>query len=414
MFYKKNVDFVELVWEDFMFQIDNKQSTTVRRSNMPYPRFTKAIIRHFITKDKTISIRNNLFMHGVSVDSVLGFMKFISMYEIRQTGGSSKGAGFKPKVLDESKGKTKDTNEGAGLKLEVLDVSTDQESKYESWGNSKDEGELKNKDERTEFDIDKSIDLQNIDDEKEVQDDEWVHTPYNYVPTDDETQDVDDEEYNQINKELYDDVNVEMKDAEHGDKGKGDEKLTDIEQKQALFETMIASKSFNNHPKHMALYHALMELIFADEDAIDQGDDTSKQTTDEAALKQDFFKKPTRPPTPDPEWNTSKSVDDGLAHNWLNDLANTEKPPLTFDELKSNIIDFSSFAMNRLTINKLTKAGLVGLIYNLLKGTCKSYVELKYNLEECYRALSYQLNWNNPEVNRCPYDLSKPLSLQKV
>ncbi|GKD71488.1 hypothetical protein Tco_1325578 [Tanacetum coccineum] len=33
----------------------------------------------------------------------------------------------------------------------------------------------------------------------------------------------------------------------------------------------------------------------------------------------------------------------------------------------------------------------------LLKGTCKSYIELEYNMEECYRALSDQLDWNNPE-----------------
>nr|GFA23043.1 hypothetical protein [Tanacetum cinerariifolium] len=58
-----------------------------RRLNMPYPRFTKAIIQPFISKDKTISMRNNMFMHGVKNDSVLGFTKFISKYEIRQVYG---------------------------------------------------------------------------------------------------------------------------------------------------------------------------------------------------------------------------------------------------------------------------------------------------------------------------------------
>ncbi|GJV57072.1 hypothetical protein Tco_1458077 [Tanacetum coccineum] len=67
--------------------IDKQQSTTFRRSNIPYPRFTKAIIRYFISKDKTISIRNNLFIHGVKDDSVLGFLKFVSKYEIRQVYG---------------------------------------------------------------------------------------------------------------------------------------------------------------------------------------------------------------------------------------------------------------------------------------------------------------------------------------
>ncbi|GJZ42170.1 hypothetical protein Tco_0589056, partial [Tanacetum coccineum] len=147
-----------------------------------------------------------------------------------------------------------------------------------------------------------------------------------------------------------------------------------------------------------------------------KGDDmgnTDEKPNVEAVTKDDWFKKPARPPTPDLEWNTRKSVDDGSKQSWLNDLANVEKPPLTFDDLMSTPIDFFAFAMNRLKISKLTKADLVRLVYNLLKGTCKSCVELKYNIKECYQGLSDQLYWNNPEANSCPYDLSKPLPLHK-
>ncbi|GKC49784.1 hypothetical protein Tco_1072529 [Tanacetum coccineum] len=68
--------------------------------------------------------------------------------------------------------------------------------------------------------------------------------------------------------------------------------------------------------------------------------------------------------------------------------------------------------MNRLKIDKLTKAHLVGTIYELLNGTCQSSNKLEYNIEECYKALSDQLDWNNPEGDRCPFDLSKPLPLK--
>ncbi|GJZ06894.1 hypothetical protein Tco_0540687 [Tanacetum coccineum] len=57
----------------------------------------------------------------------------------------------------------------------------------------------------------------------------------------------------------------------------------------------------------------------------------------------------------------------------------------------------SKFAMNHLKIDKLTKAHLVGSVYNLLKGTCQSSIGLKYNMEECYKALSDQIDWNNPK-----------------
>ncbi|GJS38790.1 hypothetical protein Tco_0563833 [Tanacetum coccineum] len=57
---------------------------------------------------------------------------------------------------------------------------------------------------------------------------------------------------------------------------------------------------------------------------------------------------------------------------------------------------------------------LVGPAFNLLKGTCKSFVELEYHFEECYKAVTDQLDWNNPEGHEYPFDLSKPLPLIKA
>ncbi|GKB07555.1 hypothetical protein Tco_0835839 [Tanacetum coccineum] len=43
MFNKKNVDFVALLWEYFMFEEDNRDISSARKENMPYLRFTKMI-----------------------------------------------------------------------------------------------------------------------------------------------------------------------------------------------------------------------------------------------------------------------------------------------------------------------------------------------------------------------------------
>ncbi|GKD33432.1 hypothetical protein Tco_1248941, partial [Tanacetum coccineum] len=75
---------------------------------------------------------------------------------------------------------------------------------------------------QTESDDDKITDLNKTDDEEE---DEFVNTPNDYVPTDDEN--VDDEEFERINEEIYSDVNVELKDSEHEGKEKDDEEMTD-------------------------------------------------------------------------------------------------------------------------------------------------------------------------------------------
>ncbi|GJR89275.1 hypothetical protein Tco_0213286 [Tanacetum coccineum] len=105
-----------------------------------------------------------------------------------------------------------------------------------------------------------------------------------------------------------------------------------------------------------------------------------------------WFKQPPRPKTLDPEWNQDKNVDDGPEQTWFNDLVNAEKDSLTFDELMATPIDFTKFAMNRLKLDKITKADLVGPVYKLLKGTCKSSIELEYNMDQCYNALTDQLD----------------------
>nr|GEX59243.1 hypothetical protein [Tanacetum cinerariifolium] len=48
------------------------------------------------------------------------------------------------------------------------------------------------------------------------------------------------------------------------------------------------------------------------------------------------------------------------------------------------------------------------------RGLKRSYVELEYNMEECYKALNDQLDWNNPEGDKYPFDLSKPLPLNRL
>nr|GEV87642.1 hypothetical protein [Tanacetum cinerariifolium] len=52
--------------------------------------------------------------------------------------------------------------------------------------------------------------------------------------------------------------------------------------------------------------------------------------------------------------------------------------------------------------------------FNLLKDSCKSFVELEFHFEECYKVVVDRLDWNNPEGHEYPFDLSKPLPLIEV
>ncbi|GKD18294.1 hypothetical protein Tco_1207452 [Tanacetum coccineum] len=88
-----------------------------------------------------------------------------------------------------------------------------------------------------------------------------------------------------------------------------------------------------------------------------------------------------------------------------------EDPSESFNELMDTPLDFSAFVMNRLKVDTLTPELLAGPTFELMKGSCKSLVELEYFLEEVYKATTDQLDWINPEGQQYPHDLQKPLAL---
>ncbi|GJV59363.1 hypothetical protein Tco_1465463 [Tanacetum coccineum] len=89
--------------------------------------------------------------------------------------------------------------------------------------------------------------------------------------------------------------------------------------------------------------------------------------------KRDWFTKPKRPPT-DPDWNDRKTPQQGPTQSWLMTLASSADK-------------------------------------KFLKGIRTNYAELEYDFEECYKALSEKLDWENLEGGNYPFDLTKPLLL---
>nr|GEU50275.1 hypothetical protein [Tanacetum cinerariifolium] len=86
MYYKKNVDYAELLWEDLTYQIENRGHK--KQDKMYYPRFTKVIIHHFPTKDKTVSKRNKIDIHTFRDDYLMNTLRFISTKEESQIYGA--------------------------------------------------------------------------------------------------------------------------------------------------------------------------------------------------------------------------------------------------------------------------------------------------------------------------------------
>ncbi|GJS94535.1 hypothetical protein Tco_0801503 [Tanacetum coccineum] len=88
-----------------------------------------------------------------------------------------------------------------------------------------------------------------------------------------------------------------------------------------------------------------------------------------------------------------------------------EDPRESFNKLMDTPLDLSTFVMNRLKVDTLTPELLAGPTSELMKGSCKSLVELEYFFEVVYKSTTDQLDGNNPEGQQYPHDLRKPLPL---
>ncbi|GJW41291.1 hypothetical protein Tco_0067136 [Tanacetum coccineum] len=117
----------------------------------------------------------------------------------------------------------------------------------------------------------------------------------------------------------------------------------------------------------------------------------------------DWFQKPTKPPTPNRDWNKTFPTVHGPIQPWISTLARNKDPRDSFNELTDTPLEFSAFVF--------TPELLSGLTFELMKGSCMSQVELEYFLKEVCKATTDQLDWNNPEGQQYPHDLRKPLPL---
>ncbi|GKE06646.1 hypothetical protein Tco_1398664 [Tanacetum coccineum] len=275
MYYKMDVDYVEPLWEDFTYQIDNrghkKQEKIISyyRARLPESmtspemRETKAYKTYIgyatgvtppkkerkfkkPTSPKVMTIpaspkeptkksksvkrpakkSTNAPTTGVVIKDTPGVFvlkKITPAKADRGKGidGSSEGADFKSEVPDKSKAKSSDTNEGTCVKSGVPDVSNVDsfESDNESWGDSDDDNESDDNDNKgTENDDDSGNDAQ--DSERTDSNEEENPNLNLYVDKEEETQEeeyIHTTNYSVPTDEETDDENIEFDDEEYDD-----------------------------------------------------------------------------------------------------------------------------------------------------------------------------------------------------
>nr|GEU92793.1 hypothetical protein [Tanacetum cinerariifolium] len=152
--------------------------------------------------------------------------------------------------------------------------------------------------------------------------------------------------------------------------------LSEPELKKILIEKMESNKSIHRSNEQMNLYKALMK-----NPPLDQTEGPRDKEKEKSQSQQALQRK--RRPRP---------------------LASLLKGPNLIKRLQASL-------HQKRSQDTLTPELLAGPTYELMKGSCKSLVELKFFLEEVYKATTYQLDWNNPEGQQYPHNLLKPLPL---
>nr|GEY62209.1 hypothetical protein [Tanacetum cinerariifolium] len=374
-------------------QTEAKETEAARKFHATHARIMTESVPEYAKKKSSAKLKgaSYLTLQEQEATDIMQALKESKKTSKRQPGteGSKKGTGSKPGVLDESTVVFATSSKGTGAKPRVLD-DKDGDANDEGDDHVSDTQDVDDEDVKTEFDEDEiykcKIRVRNeedveIKDTKVEEFDKGEEKITNATKEEDEktskAKDVTPpkmrvaaeysliEDQNAMDKGVTDTVKDHKR--KHDDDEDDDDEDPQLDQTKEPVEELIA------------------EVIMDDDgDDVARDDnppqDTSKPKT-RKTLNPDWFKQPSRPSTPDPEWNKRQIVLDQPAQLWFNQMVYASKDPLTFNDLMATPIDFSN-------------------------------IELEYNFQERFNALINKLDCNNLERDRYPFDLSKPLPLK--
>ncbi|GKC67021.1 monodehydroascorbate reductase [Tanacetum coccineum] len=145
----------------------------------------------------------------------------------------------------------------------------------------------------------------------------------------------------------------------------------------------------------------------------DSGNDHTPATADS---RKDWWKplpEEERPATPEPAWTIPFSHKSDLENNWTSALATTYEPPAK-NSLLAKIGDITTFLNSycqRMNKTVLTQADFEGQAYEVVKSFYPDVIQLQFQMEECHKMLTEQVDWANPEGDQVRINVNRPLPL---
>ncbi|GJV16593.1 hypothetical protein Tco_1361916 [Tanacetum coccineum] len=235
-------------------------------------------------------------------------------------------------------------------------------------------------------------------------------------------------------KESHDEVTLEKVSSQLHCTYEAASTLTEFELKKILIDKMEKSEPYLAAPEHRDCYDSLKKSYDLDKDFFfsydvyslkrsrkDKDKDEDPSAGSDRGLKKRKLSKDAEPTTsPKKKDSTSgsskgtKSQPKSSGKNEADSRRDWYKkptPPQEPTDPDCTPIDFSGYILNGLKIKNLTQEILLGPAFKILKGTRSNFAKLEYDFEECYKALSEKLDWENPEGGDYLFDLSKSLPL---
>nr|GEX78341.1 hypothetical protein [Tanacetum cinerariifolium] len=310
-------------------------------------------------------------------------------------------------------------DEGPSTLPGVPDVPTDESEEDISCKSTDDEGDDDDQEDEGNDEDDKE---EGSDDRQASDEEEFIH-PSLSTQAEEETR----------NEECFDPIPKTPENSDDEDNGEenlginvdNDEFLKTIdenmqkiikEQVKEQVKKMKGNKSIHRSNKKRNLYKALVDAYESNKIILDTYGDTvtlKRRRDDDVDKDKEPSVGPDRGSTQGSKSRQTSASESAIAEEPMH--TNFEMEESTHPEFAIGVDDQpiieSSQHPELFTQHEKPPTSDPGPTYELMKGSCKSLVELEYRLEEVYKATTNQLDWVNPEGQQYPHNLLKPLPL---
>ncbi|GJS99493.1 hypothetical protein Tco_0820663 [Tanacetum coccineum] len=120
-----------------------------------------------------------------------------------------------------------------------------------------------------------------------------------------------------------------------------------------------------------------------------------------------------RPATPEPAWTIPSSNVSDVKNNWASALVSTYETPAENSLLAKtgDMTTFINWYCRKVNKTVLTQADFEGQAYEVVKAFYPDVIQLQFQMEECHKMLTDQVDWTNPEGDQVRVNVNRPLPL---